>query len=227
MKNHVSPPVLTTALPVPLARAHVSYVQWIVLGEHALPVRSDDAADETMNALPLSRVIWLTASATPELGTSMIMSTFSASYHWRAICEPTSALFWWSAKMSSTFNPLAPAGLATRIRMPMSAAMRAVVMRFAPLWPPCAPTAALYPEVVVQLGHAGVQLCVRNHVHHAAVLHHVVTVGDRGGEAKVLLDEQDGEPFALEPPERGADLLDDDRGQAFGRLVEQQEPGAR
>src|SRR2546425_11828741 len=89
MKNQVSPPVFTTAVPVPFASAHVSYVQWIVLGEHALPVRSDVAAEETMNALPLSRVIWLTASATPELGTSRIRSTFSASYHWRAICEPT------------------------------------------------------------------------------------------------------------------------------------------
>ena len=28
-----------------------------------------------------------------EFGTSRIRSTFSASYHWRAICEPTSALF--------------------------------------------------------------------------------------------------------------------------------------
>src|SRR5215470_3014818 len=86
MKNQVSPPVFTTGVPVPLASAHVSYVQWIVLGEHALPVRSDVAADETMKASP-----------------------FSASYHWRAICEPTSALFWWSAEMISTFSPLAVA----------------------------------------------------------------------------------------------------------------------
>src|SRR5215813_10427248 len=109
MKNHVSPPVFTTAVPVPLASAHVSYVQWIVLGEHALPVRSDVAADETMNALALSRVIWFTASATPELGTSTMRSTLSASYHCRAIAEPTSALFWWSAETISTFMPLAAA----------------------------------------------------------------------------------------------------------------------
>src|SRR5713226_6096220 len=105
MKNHVSPPVFTTELPVPFASAHVSYVQWIVLGEHALPVRSDDAAEETMNALPLSRVIWLTASATPELGTSRMRSTFSASYHWRASWEPTSALFWRPASTLSTLRP--------------------------------------------------------------------------------------------------------------------------
>ena len=58
-----------------------------------------------MNALPLSRVIWLTASATPEFGTSTITSTLSTSYHWRATCEPTSGLFWWSAEMISTFMP--------------------------------------------------------------------------------------------------------------------------
>src|SRR2546422_3107598 len=105
MKTHVSPPVFTTELPVPFASAHVSYVQWIVLGEHALPVRSDDAAPETRNALPLSRVIWLTASATPELGTSTMTSTLSVSYHWRAIAEPTSGLFWWSADTISTLTP--------------------------------------------------------------------------------------------------------------------------
>src|ERR687897_954652 len=99
MKYQVSPTVFTSALPVPLASSHVSYVQCTVFGEHALPVRSDDAADEITSAFFLSRVIWLTASATPEFGTSRIMSTLSASYHCRAICEPTSALFWWSAKM--------------------------------------------------------------------------------------------------------------------------------
>src|SRR5262245_28198399 len=109
MKNHVSPPVFTMALPVPLARAHVSYVQCTVLGEHALPVRSDDAAPEFSMTRPLSRVIWFTARATAEFGTSTMASTWSASYHCRAMFEPTSALFWWSAEMISTFMPLAAA----------------------------------------------------------------------------------------------------------------------
>ena len=73
-----------------------------MFGEHALPVRSDDAAPDTRNALPLSFVIWLTASATPEFGTSTMTSTLSVSYHWRAIAEPTSGLFWWSAETIST-----------------------------------------------------------------------------------------------------------------------------
>ena len=80
-----------------------------MLGEHAFPVRSDVAAPETRKALPLSRVIWLTASATAEYGVSTITSTLSDSYHWRAMFAPTSALFWWSAKMTSTFIPFAVA----------------------------------------------------------------------------------------------------------------------
>jgi len=57
-------------------------------------VRSDAAAPETMKALCLSRVIWLIARAIEDVGTSMIRSTFSVSYHCRAMLEPTSGLFW-------------------------------------------------------------------------------------------------------------------------------------
>ena len=65
----------------------------MVLALHFGPVRSDAAAPETMNTLFLVAAIWLTASATPEFGTSMIRSTLSTSYHWLASCEPTSGLF--------------------------------------------------------------------------------------------------------------------------------------
>src|SRR5712691_9549098 len=78
----------------------------MVLGEHAFPVRSEVTAPETRKALPFSRVIWLIARAIDEVGTSMIMSTLSTSYHWRAILDPTSGLFRWSAEMISTFMPL-------------------------------------------------------------------------------------------------------------------------
>src|SRR6266704_2852436 len=77
----------------------------MVLGEHALPVRSEVAAPDTMNALPFSRVIWLIARAIDEVGTSMMRSTLSTSYHWRAMLEPTSGLFRWSADKISTFMP--------------------------------------------------------------------------------------------------------------------------
>ena len=77
-----------------------------MLGEHSLAVRAEVAAPEFRNAFFFSRVIWFTASATDEVGTSTIASTLSVSNHWRAMLAPTSGLFWWSAETISTFIPL-------------------------------------------------------------------------------------------------------------------------
>src|SRR5215831_17086595 len=49
------------------------------------------------------------ARVTGDVGTSTITSTFSVSYHRRAIVVPTATLFWWSANTTSTFRPLAAA----------------------------------------------------------------------------------------------------------------------
>ena len=46
-----------------------------------------------------------TASATEEVVSSMIASTPSRSYHWRAIPEAMSGLFWWSAETISIGTP--------------------------------------------------------------------------------------------------------------------------
>src|SRR5262245_5392802 len=78
----------------------------MVLGEHALPVRSELAAPETRNTLPFSFVTWLIARATDEVGTSTITSTPSTSYHCRAIFDPTSGLLRWSAVTISILRPL-------------------------------------------------------------------------------------------------------------------------
>src|SRR5581483_9233915 len=80
------------------------------VGEHFGPVRSDDAAPEIRKTLFFSRVTSATASATLEVGTSTMASTWSTSNHCRAILEPTSGLFWWSALTISTFM-LCAAGL--------------------------------------------------------------------------------------------------------------------
>src|SRR4029077_9035432 len=45
-------------------------------------------------------------------------------------------------------------------------------------------------------------------------------------EMEILLDQENGESLRLEHSDRASDLLDDDRGQSFGRLVEQQQPRA-
>src|SRR5258706_11260703 len=51
-----------------------------------------------------------------------------------------------------------------------------------------------------------------------------MAVGDARGKTKILLDQEDGKPFRLESRDGVADLLHDHRGEALGRLVEQQQP---
>ena len=75
------------------------------MGEHFLPVRSEEPPPETRNTLFFSRGISLTARATEEVVTSKMASTPSWSYHLRAMEEPTSGLFWWSAPITSTLKP--------------------------------------------------------------------------------------------------------------------------
>src|SRR5688572_23896648 len=84
----------------------------------------------------------------------------------------------------------------------------------------------LYAKVFVQLVHAGPEPRVRDLVDDPAALHDVVAVGHGGREAEVLLDEQDREALRLEPGDRAPDLLDDDRRQPLGRLVEQEQARA-
>jgi hypothetical protein len=47
-----------------------------------------------------------TASATEEVGTSAMTSTLPVSYHSRAMLDPMSGLFWWSAPITSIGLPL-------------------------------------------------------------------------------------------------------------------------
>src|ERR1700680_4771363 len=76
----------------------------MVLALHLDPLRSDEAAPETMKTLFFWLEIWLTASATPELGTSMIMSPLSTSHHWLASGDPRWGLFCGAPLMSTTFT---------------------------------------------------------------------------------------------------------------------------
>src|ERR1700690_92579 len=82
---------------------------------------------------------------------------------------------------------------------------------------------SLHAKIVVQLVHVGVKLRVGNHFDDASMFHHVVPVRDRRRETEVLLDQKYGETLALEPRDRTPDLLDDDRREPLGRLVEQQQ----
>jgi hypothetical protein len=76
----------------------------MVLGEHCSLVRRVVPEAVTISTLFFASATLDTASATPELITSVIMSTLPVSYHCRAMLVAMSGLFWWSAEISSTLN---------------------------------------------------------------------------------------------------------------------------
>src|SRR5215470_2609334 len=78
----------------------------------------------------------------------------------------------------------------------------------------------------MKLVEIGFELGIGEPVDDAAIFHHVVAIRNRRSEAKILLDQEDGETLLLEHSDGLADLLDDDRGKTFGRLVEEKEPRA-
>src|SRR5271165_93779 len=91
-----------------------------------------------------------------------------------------------------------------------------------------------HPQRLMQLVHPSRELGVGEGVDDLSVLHDEEAIGQSRGEAEVLLDQEDGEAVALELGDGAADLLDDDRRQALGRLVEHekaragaQDPGDR
>src|SRR5262245_19246243 len=78
--------------------------------------------------------------------------------------------------------------------------------------------AALHRHVLGEIGHAAVPLQL-------SLLEHVGAVADELGEMDVLLGEQDRQAFLLELDDRVRHLLDDDRRDALGGLVEHDEQG--
>src|SRR5271165_2933384 len=91
-----------------------------------------------------------------------------------------------------------------------------------------------HPQCLMQLVHPSSELGVGEGVDDFSVLHEEEAIGKSRGEAEVLFDQEDGEAVALELGDGAADLLDDDRSQALGRLVEHekaragaQDPGDR
>src|SRR3989454_11370952 len=60
--------------------------------------------------------------------------------------------------------------------------------------------------------------------HHAALFQHIVYVRDAGQRLHVLVDDENRQPFGLQPLDRAVDLGAHQRRQALGRLVEDQQP---
>src|SRR5689334_850318 len=80
-------------------------------------------------------------------------------------------------------------------------------------------------EILVQLADIRVERVVGDHVDDLAMLDDIMAVRQCRGKAEVLLHQQDGETLLLQRADDGADLLHDDRGQALGRLIEQEQLG--
>src|SRR6516162_7304550 len=96
----------------------------------------------------------------------------------------------------------------------------------------CTPAGVLaakesHAQIVVKFAEIGFEFGIGEPVDDAAIFHHVVAIRNRRSEAKILLDQEDGETLLLEHADGLADLLDDDRGKTLGRLIEEKEPRAR
>src|SRR4051812_38637464 len=63
-------------------------------------------------------------------------------------------------------------------------------------------------QIIVKLFDVSVQFAIGERIDHAAIFHDVIAVRNRGGEAEILLDQQDGESLRFQGPDRVADLLD-------------------
>ncbi len=82
----------------------------------------------------------------------------------------------------------------------------------------------LYPQHAVQMLAARRQLRRRDLFDDLAVIHDEMAVGQRRGKTEVLLDQYDGHAPLFQLHQHFAQLLHDDRGQAFGNFIEQQQP---
>ena len=78
----------------------------------------------------------------------------------------------------------------------------------------------------MQLFDVRVQFRIDEAFDDPAVFHDEIAIRDGRCEAEILLDQKDGEALLLQRPDGAADLLDDDRGEALGRLVEQEQARA-
>src|SRR6185437_9420445 len=56
------------------------------------------------------------------------------------------------------------------------------------------------------------------------MLHHIVAIGDGRGEVEILFDQENSKALLFQSADGVPDLLNDHRGEALGRLIEQQEP---
>src|SRR5258706_3530593 len=210
------------------------------------------------------------ASAVEEVTRSAIMSTLSVSIHSRTLVDAMSALFWWSAEITSiglpsTLPPKSSTAILTASTAPLpdrseyspdrsvstpilttssetlpcwasaTPALRAVIAEtvalticlslivffpFAMLIPQSQISARRrhsgrrrpsYTQILVQHVHLRFKFFLPDHLDDLSVLHHVVPIGQRRGEAEILLDQHDGVATLLQLADRAPHRLHDHR----------------
>src|SRR4029077_10907104 len=77
-------------------------------------------------------------------------------------------------------------------------------------------------QVLVQQCHFVLKLAGCEIRHHPPALHDVEAVGERGGEAEILLAHDDGVALFAQLLDGAPECLHDDRREALGDLIEQQ-----
>src|SRR3546814_8036744 len=115
------------------------------------------------------------------------------------------------------------------IRRPPRSTRTDTLFPYTTLFRSAAPSARFFclnTEISMQLPEVRFEVVVQNLIDHLALLDDVVPLRHGRGEPEVLLHQNDGESLLLPLRDRPADLLDDDWGEALGRLVAQQQPGA-
>src|SRR5579862_4594940 len=83
---------------------------------------------------------------------------------------------------------------------------------------------SLYAEELVQLRHFGLKCGGRETLDDPAALHHVKAVGQRCRKAEILLNHDDGVALLPQFVNGARERLDDHRREAFGDLIEEQQP---
>src|ERR1700720_4532200 len=79
---------------------------------------------------------------------------------------------------------------------------------------------ASHSEIIMQLVGVPRDILVADHVDDLPVLDDIMAVGEGRGEVEILLDQEDREALIFQLADQPANLLDDDRRQALGRLGE-------
>src|SRR5579863_9580449 len=181
-------------------------------------------------AAPMSGLFWWSADSTVIFLPSTVPPK-SATAHFttsRPAAPITSA---YTPDMSS-MSPITTSSAASAWPLAAAVSTAAIARVNIRFFMSCAPRVDLSAsdaQVLVQQCHFGLKLAGCETLDDPSALHDVEAVGERGGEAEVLLGHDDGVALLAQLLDRPGERLHDDRREALGNLIEQQQarPGTQ